>query len=89
MRRILCRRAPCLLDLAYANAMRKVWHQFPRDADVGALFAESMMDLRPWDLWKHGGKPQPGTPEILATPSALCSWLWVGTRRLQKFIMRT
>src|SRR6185503_12578422 len=37
------------------------------DADVGALFAEALMDLRPWDLWTHDGKPQPGTDEVLAT----------------------
>ena len=25
------------------------------------------MDLRPWDLWTAGGKPQPGTEEILTS----------------------
>jgi tetratricopeptide (TPR) repeat protein len=55
------------LDEAYANAMRQVWAKYPSDADVGSLFAESMMDLRPWDLWKVDGKPQPGTLEIVAT----------------------
>jgi hypothetical protein len=38
------------LDQAYADAMRDVWRAHPDDADVGALFAESLMDLRPWDL---------------------------------------
>ena len=51
------------LDRAYADAMRELWHKYPADDDVGALFAESMMDLRPWDLWKADGTPQPGTPE--------------------------
>jgi tetratricopeptide (TPR) repeat protein len=55
------------LDEAFANAMRKVWQQFPEDADVGVVFAESMMDLRPWDLWTPDGKMQPGTEEIIAT----------------------
>jgi tetratricopeptide (TPR) repeat protein len=58
-------RAP--LDKAYADAMRQVWKTYPDDADIGALFAESMMDLRPWDLWTPAGKPQPGTEEIEAT----------------------
>jgi len=58
-------RAP--LDKAYADAMRAVWKRFPQDLDAGALFAEAMMDLRPWDLWTPKGEPQPGTPEILAT----------------------
>ncbi len=55
------------LDLAYADAMRDVWRKFPGDADVGAFFAEAMMDLRPWDQWTPEGRPQPGTDEILAT----------------------
>ena len=58
-------RAP--LDAAYANAMREVWRQFPDDPDVGVLFAEALMDLRPWDLWNTDGQPQPGTEEIIAT----------------------
>ena len=36
---------------AYADAMREVWAAYPDDADIGALFAEALMDLRPWDLW--------------------------------------
>ncbi len=59
------------LDEAYAAAMREVWKKHPTDADVGTLFAESMMDLRPWDLWTKDGKPQPGTEEIVATLSAV------------------
>ena len=55
------------LDQAYADAMRGVWQAHPDDADVGALFAEAMMDLRPWDLWTPEGAPQPGTEEILTT----------------------
>jgi tetratricopeptide (TPR) repeat protein len=55
------------LDEAYAAAMREVWARFPQDADVGSLFAEALMDLRPWDLWRMDGSPQPGTDEILAT----------------------
>jgi len=54
------------LDAAYADAMREVWQAHPRDSDAGALFAESMMDLRPWDLWTGDGKAQPGTEEIVS-----------------------
>jgi tetratricopeptide (TPR) repeat protein len=57
-------RAP--LDRAFADAMRKVRAQFPADADVAALAAEAVMDLRPWDLWTADGKPQPETPEVLS-----------------------
>jgi tetratricopeptide (TPR) repeat protein len=59
------------LDLAYTAAMRKVWNHHPRDADVGALFADSMMDLRPWDQWTSAGLPQPGTEEVISTLDAV------------------
>ena len=59
------------LDRAYAEAMRKVWEAYPNDPDVGALFAEALMDLRPWDQWTPDGQPQPGTDEILATLDAV------------------
>lgn len=59
------------LDAAYADAMRGVWQQFPTDPDVGAMFAEAMMDLRPWNLWTAEGQPQPGTEEITSTLEAV------------------
>ncbi len=59
------------LDEAYAAAVREVWKRHRDDADVGALFAESLMDLRPWDLWTPEGKAQPGTEEIVATLAAV------------------
>ena len=49
------------LEQAYADAKRRTWAAYPKDADVGALFAESLADLRPWDLWRPDGQPQPGT----------------------------
>ena len=55
------------LDEAYAKAMRSVAQRFPEDADAATLFAEALMDLRPWDFWKPDGRPQPGTEEIVAT----------------------
>ena len=59
------------LDRAYADAMRGVWITHGNDPDVGAFFAEAMMDLRPWDQWTADGQPQPGTEEILATLDAV------------------
>jgi tetratricopeptide (TPR) repeat protein len=55
------------LDEAYAKAMRSVAQRFPEDADAATLFAEALMDLRPWDFWKPDGRPQPGTDEIVTT----------------------
>lgn len=54
-------------DAAYAKAMRAVAAKFPDDDDIQVLFAESMMDLRPWDLWQDDGSPQPGTNDVLVT----------------------
>ncbi|HUK25839.1 MAG TPA: hypothetical protein VLV49_14755 [Terriglobales bacterium] len=51
----------------YHDAMREVMRQFPDDPDAATLFAESGMDLHPWDLWNQDGTPQPWTPEIVST----------------------
>jgi tetratricopeptide (TPR) repeat protein len=56
-------RAP--LDKAYAEAMGEAWRAFPGDPDVGALYAESLMNLQPWDLWMKGGEPKGRTLEIV------------------------
>jgi tetratricopeptide (TPR) repeat protein len=55
------------LDRAYADAMRALWLRFPDDPEAGTLYAEALMDLRPWDLWTADGRPKPGTEEIVAT----------------------
>ncbi len=59
------------LDEAYAGAMRAVHERFPKDDDVATLYAESMMDLRPWKFWDPDGTPAPGTLEIVATLEAV------------------
>ncbi len=53
------------LDKAYANAMRAHWRQFPDDPDAGTLFADALMNVRPWDLWADDGRPKAGTEEII------------------------
>jgi len=55
------------LDQAYATAMREVAHRYPDDLDVQTLFAESLMDLHPWQLWSRDGKPESDTIEIVTT----------------------
>jgi tetratricopeptide (TPR) repeat protein len=54
------------LDEAYAAAMREVYAKHGDDADVATLYAESLMDLQPWDLWTKDGKPKGRTEEIMA-----------------------
>lgn len=63
-------RAP--FDLAYSNAMAAVHRQFPADTDVATLYAESLMDTRPWDLYAPiTGEPRPETPIIVSTLEAV------------------
>jgi len=54
------------LDEAYARAMESVYREFPDDPDVGAIYAESLMNLQPWDLWERDGTPKGRTLEIVA-----------------------
>jgi tetratricopeptide (TPR) repeat protein len=56
------RRNAC--DSAYAEAMREHARRFPTDLDAQALWAESAMDLRPWNYWRPDGTPYPGTLDI-------------------------
>ena len=54
------------LAVAYADAMRDLAARHPDDLDAATLFAESLMDLRPWQLWTADGRPADGTEEIVA-----------------------
>lgn len=56
-------RAP--LDRAYADAMKAAVEQFPDDADVQVMYAESLMDLMPWAYWTANGQASPETPALL------------------------
>lgn len=53
------------LDIAYSNAMKEVNRRFPEDININALYAESVMDLHPWDLYEKNGTPKQWTPEIV------------------------
>lgn len=53
------------LDIAYADAMRELHQRYPDDREAATLFAESLMDLHPWDYWQSDGKAKSWTPELL------------------------
>ncbi|MEO9479035.1 MAG: hypothetical protein ABJO28_05605 [Maribacter dokdonensis] len=53
------------LDLEYSNALREVYNKYSYDADVAALYAESIMDMFPFDLWDENGNPRERTNEIV------------------------
>ncbi len=50
----------------YKMAMQELVKKYPDDLDAAVLYAESMMNLRPWQLWSPDGKPADGTLEIIA-----------------------
>lgn len=55
----------------YANAMRDLSRKYIDDPDAGTLYAESLMDLHPWQLWSNDGQPGPDTLEIESTLEAV------------------
>ena len=79
-------------DRAFSEAMRAVTVNFPDDLDARTMYAESLMDLRPWNYWTRDGLPYDETKEIQASlekvfeknrnhPGALHLWihLWEAT----------
>jgi tetratricopeptide (TPR) repeat protein len=55
------------LDLAYANAMADAARAFPSHNTILVLYAESLMNLSPWDYWTAGGaRPKGHTAELVA-----------------------
>lgn len=79
-------------DRAFADAMRAVAASFPDDTDARTIYAESLMDVRPWNYWTRDGQPYDETREIQSAleqvfsknqnhPGALHLWihLWEAT----------
>jgi tetratricopeptide (TPR) repeat protein len=50
----------------FKDAMRGLAQSYPDDLDASTLYAQSIMNLRPWALWNADGTPWEGTPEILS-----------------------
>lgn len=53
-------------EKAYSDTMGEVSARFPDDLDIATLYAESLMNLTPWELWTKDGKPGPNTEKIIA-----------------------
>lgn len=53
------------LDRAYANGMQTAHEAFPDDPDVAAIYADSLMNLQPWDYWRADGTPKGRIEEIV------------------------
>jgi tetratricopeptide (TPR) repeat protein len=54
------------LNQAYSDAMKKVYARYPKDADVGTLYADAVMNTMPWDYWTINRRPKAGVPEARA-----------------------
>jgi len=55
------------LNVNYSKAMGELTRKYPDDLDAATLYADSLMNLRPWQLWNANGTPAEGTHEIVAT----------------------
>lgn len=79
-------------DRAFADAMKALAAKYPDDLDARTIYAESLLDLRPWNYWTRDGKPYAETTEVIAAlesviranpnhPGALHYWihLWEPT----------
>lgn len=53
-------------DEAFSNAMAKVHTAFTDNPDVSAMYAESLMNLQPWDYWTADKSPKLRAAEIVA-----------------------
>lgn len=84
-------------DQAYAGAMRILQETYPDDLDAATLYAEAVMDLRPWNYWTRDGRPYDQTHDIIKAlervlaknpdhPGALHYWihLWEASNTPEK-----
>jgi len=56
------------LDRAYARAMARVAQRFPEDVDIRVLYADALMNQRPWDYWQADGETlHPEVGDLAAT----------------------
>jgi tetratricopeptide (TPR) repeat protein len=59
------------LDRDYARSMQELHRRYLQDTDAATLFAEAVMDTRPWDYWEND-KPRPEMqPAIAALETAI------------------
>jgi tetratricopeptide (TPR) repeat protein len=54
-----------MLDCAYVEAMRQLHERYPDDLDAATLYAEALMDLRPWNYWTRDRQPYPETKKVI------------------------
>ncbi|OUR91156.1 hypothetical protein A9Q87_11850 [Flavobacteriales bacterium 34_180_T64] len=55
-----------VLDQNYSDGLKALYNQYPDDTEISALYAESLMNLHPWDLNEKDGSEKPWTLEIVS-----------------------
>lgn len=50
----------------FSARMKALSEAYPDDLDAATLYAESMMNLNPWNLWTKDGQPWDKTMEVVA-----------------------
>ncbi|MCH2112181.1 MAG: hypothetical protein MK213_04925, partial [Planctomycetes bacterium] len=55
------------LDKAYSKILENAWSKHPGEADLGCLFAESLMILQPWAYWTPDKEPVKRALDIVHT----------------------
>jgi tetratricopeptide (TPR) repeat protein len=55
----------------YKDAMAALHKKYPTDNDAAVLYADSLMNLTPWQLWTKDGEPGQYTREIVAVLEAV------------------
>lgn len=55
------------LNLLYRDAMKTVSKKYPSNDNVITIYADALMLIHPWDLYKHDFAPKPWTGEIVST----------------------
>lgn len=51
----------------YSRSMAKLTEKYPDDPDAATLYAESLLDVSPWNQWTLDGKPLEGTLDAVQT----------------------
>ncbi|MFG0258536.1 MAG: hypothetical protein ACF8GE_11600 [Phycisphaerales bacterium JB043] len=62
------------LNQAYAEAMREIYNDYPDDPDIGALYADALMNLQPWDYWTSDDEPKGNILEIVSVLEHILSY---------------
>lgn len=53
------------LDQLYSGSMKGLVERYPQDLNARTLYAESLMDLVPWNYWEADGAPGPYTTTLV------------------------